>query len=131
MKQEIEKLKEQLIKLPSDISLEEKKLFIATEHLKVIAIEKSKMEITLSKEIREETINLIDKNKPKYSNEVARENELRERCWRNIGYQELTEKQNKFSETIQRTKSDLDEYKREFKSIAYLIDLLKLERGVL
>lgn len=130
-KELIKKMKQTLIDLPDKVCFEESRLIALTNSLDMIRLEKKNLEQSFYKDICEETITVGDKVKPKYSNESLREAELNKRTGINLGYVELTQKEQSVFESISKAKTEVDYLRLQLRSITLLLEIVKIERGLL
>ena len=130
-KQELlKRMRDDIIDIPTELEFQETELINANYNIDTIKKEKQELEIMWRKEIAEDTIKVGDKTKPKFSNETLREAEFKKRSGINLGYNELCEKERKLSQAANVVKVQIEYLKTKFKAIGYLIEIIKLERGI-
>lgn len=124
-------MKERLIMLPREIKAEELKVFAFSKKLESIRAEKKFGELRVFEEVNNEKEMVETKDgtvaKPKFSNEKARDTETQKRLKESAAYAALDEQEKDTEAKQYYAKAEYEFLKNELKSIALLIEMLKLE----
>jgi len=114
----------QVSKIPGEIKAREAKLHALSRKTALLNQQIKEMEDNVYLKVALEK-DLDGKNK--YTNEKSRETETNKRLWLNTDYKLLKEEESKTLQDTHETKSDVDYYRREMKSIEIITELLKIK----